>query len=331
MTCLLLFGALHAEMPAQIVGGTEFLQLGAGGRALALGGAYVALANDPSSVLWNPAGLARTRRVQGYLSHMTLYRSQAAHNFAVGTVEISPGLVLGLSWVRLSIDDIPRFSALQGSRFDRLRDRPEWRSTGEAEGSFRSADNAFFFSVARRYRFNLMFGQGLTLLTVPLELSFGMNMKLLRRNLDQASASAQSLDLGMLISFGRRASGRMARVFSFGLSIFDLAATRLNWNTGSGYADPIPVRVQAGAAMRQRLPGEAGVLAITLTQNLLAVQQPRAGLEYQLGRTLSLRVGYRPEGWSAGAGLTFGRVMFDYAFSVHELGATHRIGGGARF
>ena len=37
----------------------EFMAIGVGGRALGLGGAYVALANDVTSGYWNPAGLAR--------------------------------------------------------------------------------------------------------------------------------------------------------------------------------------------------------------------------------------------------------------------------------
>ena len=36
----------------------EFLSLGVGGRALGMGGASVALANDVTAGYWNPAGLA---------------------------------------------------------------------------------------------------------------------------------------------------------------------------------------------------------------------------------------------------------------------------------
>ena len=37
----------------------QFLKIGVGGRAIGLGGSYTAVANDISSVFWNPAGLAR--------------------------------------------------------------------------------------------------------------------------------------------------------------------------------------------------------------------------------------------------------------------------------
>ena len=313
-------------------GGAEFLRLGAGGRALSMGGAYVALADDPSAAVWNPAGLARVAGLQGYLSHMTVFSSQASHNFASGSVEINDGLVLGLSWVRLSVDDIPRFSALQGSRYDRLRDRPEWRSDGASEGVFRSVDDALFFSFARRFRLELLFGQGLTPVAVPVEISFGMNMKLIRRALDVASASAQSLDLGMIISLGGRATGTgRQQSLSFGISVFDIAGSRMNWNTGTDYADPLPMRLVAGVGLTRALPGRNNTLALSVAQDVLQLQLPRLGVEYQIGRVLALRGGYRATGWSAGAGLNFGKVMLDYAFSTHELGATHRVGGGARF
>jgi len=40
------------------------IELGAGGRALALGGAYRALSDDLSALYWNPAGLASVRRIE---------------------------------------------------------------------------------------------------------------------------------------------------------------------------------------------------------------------------------------------------------------------------
>src|SRR5215468_8588160 len=37
----------------------QFLKIGIGARAAGMGGAFVAVADDPSAVFWNPAGLAR--------------------------------------------------------------------------------------------------------------------------------------------------------------------------------------------------------------------------------------------------------------------------------
>ncbi len=47
----------------------EFLQIGVGPRAMAMGGAYVAAADDISSLYWNPAGLAAMPGGEVFFSH----------------------------------------------------------------------------------------------------------------------------------------------------------------------------------------------------------------------------------------------------------------------
>src|SRR5690348_10821830 len=47
----------------------SFLKIGVGARAVALGESYVAVANDPSTIYWNPAGLASLQRQEVQFSH----------------------------------------------------------------------------------------------------------------------------------------------------------------------------------------------------------------------------------------------------------------------
>lgn len=49
--------SVFAQTVAKYAG--EYLSIGVGGRALGLGGSYVALVNDASGGYWNPAALAR--------------------------------------------------------------------------------------------------------------------------------------------------------------------------------------------------------------------------------------------------------------------------------
>ena len=46
-----------------------FLRIGVGARAVGMGEAFVAVANDPSAVYWNPAGLASLQRREVAVSH----------------------------------------------------------------------------------------------------------------------------------------------------------------------------------------------------------------------------------------------------------------------
>ena len=44
----------------------NFLEIGIGSRATSMGDAYVAVANDVSSIYWNPAGLSHVARSVSY-------------------------------------------------------------------------------------------------------------------------------------------------------------------------------------------------------------------------------------------------------------------------
>jgi hypothetical protein len=48
----------------------SFLKIGLGARATGLGEAFVAVANDPSAIYWNPAGLASIQRQEVAVSHV---------------------------------------------------------------------------------------------------------------------------------------------------------------------------------------------------------------------------------------------------------------------
>lgn len=67
--------------------GAQFLKLGVGARAVAMGEAYTAVANEASALYWNPAGLARIGRRSATFMHAvyldTSYFDYAAyaHNF----------------------------------------------------------------------------------------------------------------------------------------------------------------------------------------------------------------------------------------------------------
>jgi len=57
---------LLVSFAARPAGGAGYLQPGPGARAMSLGGAFTGVADDPSAVFWNPAGLARLERPEIY-------------------------------------------------------------------------------------------------------------------------------------------------------------------------------------------------------------------------------------------------------------------------
>lgn len=325
----MLIAVLAASTVRGQVGTLEFLAIGAGSRALAMGGAYVALADDGTAALWNPAGLAGVHRYQGYLSHVSMFNNLAAHNFAAATLPLGENFTAAVSWVRLSVDDIPRYGELEGTFFDRQANR-NLRSTGEPDGYFGSTDDALLLSFSKAFDLEFLVGGGLSPSVVPFRFSVGGNMKLIRRELDRSVATAQGLDLGAIFELQDVGDGGgVQRSIGVGLSVFDLATSKVNWSTGTGESQP--TRLLFGMAARQRIPGMESVVHMTLDVETLGAQSMRFGVEYVVRGVLALRTGMRSESWSAGAGLYMGRLLLDYAFSTHTLGVSHRIGGGVSF
>jgi len=83
----------------------KFLSLGIGARANAMGGAYTAVANDASSIYWNPAGIASSDQFQALFTYTNLFAginldyfgivipSGDAGNFAVNVTAVNYGQI----------------------------------------------------------------------------------------------------------------------------------------------------------------------------------------------------------------------------------------------
>jgi len=111
------FWSFSAACWAQGDGGQAgaFLRYGIGGRALGMGRAFVAVANDASGVYWNPAGMVGARRPEITSMYTNLYYdSQFAHfgvviprpgpniKDKVARFLVGPGAAFGFGWVGLS-------------------------------------------------------------------------------------------------------------------------------------------------------------------------------------------------------------------------------------
>ena len=86
--------------------GVSFLKLGVGARALGLGSAYTAVANDVTSLHWNPAGLSRLEKNELSATHAELFADMRfdslgyAHPtskgaFGIGAVYLNQGELEG--------------------------------------------------------------------------------------------------------------------------------------------------------------------------------------------------------------------------------------------
>ncbi|GEM_PF-1015521 len=142
-----------------------YLQAGAGVRALGLGGAFVAVANDVTAGYWNPAGLARLPEPQfaGMYSVLSLDRK---YNYVAAAYPFGAAGTIGVSWVNYQVGQIE------------ARDRES-----VVAGKFSNQENALLISYGKKLHPALALGGGI---------------KLLRHDLAQRSASGAGYDLGVL-------------------------------------------------------------------------------------------------------------------------------------
>lgn len=114
----------------------EFLRYGVGGRALGMGHAFTGLADDASSVYWNPAGLMNVPRKEFTSMYTNLFLDSRYTYMAVALPRtfVGPHNAIGFGWVHLGMSD-----------FDQ-------RDFDNAHiGNFDFYDQAFILSGAREF------------------------------------------------------------------------------------------------------------------------------------------------------------------------------------
>src|SRR5512133_2037448 len=130
----------------------EFLALGVGGRALAMGGASVALANDVTAGYYNPAGLALINYPQVALMHDEMYGSLANYDYGAVAIPFGASASIGLSVIRLGIDDSPDTrNAGVDANGNLTYDPAQFTRTDPSRVTYFNAANwAFYLTYAKR-------------------------------------------------------------------------------------------------------------------------------------------------------------------------------------
>jgi hypothetical protein len=309
----------------------DFLQIGVGPRALAMGGAFVAGANDASALYWNPAGLSHLLHGEVIVSHSSWL---ADVTFGYAGVALPAGRfgTLGASVTVLTVPEM----------LVRTEDRPD--GTGEM---FDAGDMAIALSYGRM---------------ITDRFSIGATGKFIQQRIWHSSANAFAVDIGTQFRtdfFGGLVIG--ASVFNFGTDM------RMNGRNMRTFVDPDPrsegnnSRIPANyetSAWSLPLNFQIGVttrpLNTRMHQMLLSVdalhpssnyESVNVGGEYGFQNRVFFRGGYNAlfltdgeGGLSAGFGvhqpLSYegGLVKLEYAYrGAGRLGGIHVVGFGVTF
>ncbi|MBN1478934.1 hypothetical protein EH223_14680 [candidate division KSB1 bacterium] len=310
----------------------DFGRIGVGARSAALGNAYTALANDAAAFYWNPAGLPETSRLTFAFEHVPLFNGLAHYNTANATLSLTSGIAVAAGWIRLGVDDIPRYAPLAGSRIDRLT-TGQYRSTGENEGYFSDVEDAVFIAIGKKIKFDLGIGFKPRMLILPVEVSVGLSAKFINQKLDDKTGTGQGLDAGVLLRTVSRnkAKGEATSWLGCSIVVRDLSRTTLAWNTNSNHKDQIETAILCGLAGSFYFTSFESRLTVTIDQEVRPFQDRHVGVEFAFLHTIALRAGVWGERFSAGAGLSLRFFRVDYAFVTHDLGHTHRVSGIVAF
>lgn len=305
----------------------EFLNIGAGARAFAMGNASVASVFDESAVYHNPAALIRLNfPVTLGGMHSEHFAGLSSYDFGVLAFKATPNTALGISLIRLAVDNIPNTTQLLDNngnlRFDRIT-------------AFSAADYAVNLSFARK-------------LSLP-GFCVGANAKIIRRVAgDFARATGFGLDAGITYELKSWQFALMARdvsttfnswtfnlenlekVFLLTGNVLPESSTEITlpqFILGAAYNFDFAYGLNLLAEINFAITtdGKRNVLVKT---NLLSID-PRLGMEFSYKKLLFIRTGinniqtqykadkseYTTVQPNMGMGISLRRFHFDYAFT----------------
>jgi hypothetical protein len=143
----------------------DWLSRYSGARSVGFGGAFVASANEPMGVVWNPAGLSQLFQNELHVETARLFESTniSAVSFAAPARRIPS---FGITMVMLSSGEFERTNELN-----------------ESLGTFEEADMAFLLTASKNLSTNM---------------AVGTNLKVVRQSLEEFSAAGVGFDVGMM-------------------------------------------------------------------------------------------------------------------------------------
>jgi hypothetical protein len=301
----------------------EFLSIGVGGRALGMGGSFVAVANDVTSGYYNPAGLANLNYPQISLMHDERFGNLVNYNYAAVAFPFGKSWSFGLSIMRLGVDKIydTREALVDKNTGKVIYDitLPSARLDPSLVKEVSNQDWAFYFTGAKRHSDKFY---------------YGANVKIIKRDIAEASAFGIGFDLGALYMPSEN--------LFLGANLQDATTTFVSWSTGLN--ELITPTLKLGAAYSISFFGGTILPALDLDvrfENRRFASQfnigpvsfdPHFGFEYNFRNLFAIRGGYNDiKQFTVGAGVKLPKLNIDYSFArfamseEDRLPDTHRI------
>lgn len=293
----------------------SFLEIGVGARALAMGSAFVALADDPTTIYWNVGGLGKLKKHGVHFTHNE-WIEDTQYDFIAAAFPINNRGTLGLSLTYFSVGDM------------------EVRTVEEPDGTgqiFGGSDVAFTLAYALNLTDNF---------------SLGLGGKLIRQSIWDMSANAFAVDIGVHYVMPFKGFTLGATMTNFGsdlrmsgdntLILHDPDPTTTGNNgripaTQKMESWSLPLNFQVGLAYQAvRTPAHTINLAVDALHPNNDYESLNVGAEYIFNQFFALRGGYQSvflddseTSYTFGLGLRrefLGNVRVTLDFAYADLG-----------
>lgn len=295
--------------------GSEFMSFGVGGRASALGGAFVALSNDVSAAYYNPAGLSNMNYPQIALMHEEKFGKLLNYDYMGVAIPYGTDMSFAVSLTRVAVDGLydtrnALWDANGDGKLDVLDDRIDPSKVKE----FSNADYILYLSFGKK---------------VSNEFSYGANVKLIRRDIAEYSATGIGFDISAMY--------RPLENLTLGANVKDVTTTFVSWSTGTNeYYTPT---AKIGAAYK--VDFWQGTLMPLVDLDLRFENRKYAsqmhmgpvsidshwGVEYDFKKLIAIRAGYSDVNeFTYGIGLKLPKLNIDYSYSQMNSGAGNYLG-----
>lgn len=322
--CVVTLESANASVTKRGTTAAPFLEIAVGPRAVALGTAFTAIANDGTSLYWNPAGIDRFARNEvgfnysKWIADMDfMYAGAVLHVQDVGSFGVS---VTSLATQEMEVRTVDYPEGL-GTRFD-------------------AADMAIGVSYAR---------------SLTDRFSFGATLKYIDRRIWHMNASAIAADFGILytLPWDRAKLGMSITNFGSKLQMMGVDADVLtdidptvSGNNTSVLAQlrtkewSLPFTLRFGVAVDVIRSEQNDVLiAADYVHPNSNDESMSVGAEYCFNKLLSLRAGYQSlgipdseQGLTLGVGLQYGGIAVDYSYvNMVHLGYVQQFGARISF
>jgi hypothetical protein len=291
-----------------------FLKIGMGARANGMGGAYVAMSNDASSLYWNPAGVIQTSQNELIVSHLE-WLADINYDYLGYLHRLTPSIGLGAFLGYLHLADMPVTT--------------EYHPYGTGEYfSYNDLVAGFTTSIKMTDRF-----------------SFGVTIKYVRENLADLIMDGFMMDVGTYYWTGYKSLRFAAAMRNFGSDMRPGGSYMRRTSSGtteSNYeAFSPPTIFTLGVAMDvYQIQSHTFTGSMQMNHPMDDQENFAIGSEYRFHDYFMLRLGWRTNvdenRWSYGAGLKMSlygtKIKIDYSYADYtHLTTTQQFTFGFEF